>query len=244
MLSRLSRFWSYVEQHSVWSGLIVLLLFAMVSAAFALLRDSGSDSPPLPIAGWGPPRPAYWCKEPRFCDGADHVVFNSYANAPNYGEERAFVDAKPAAYRVADGFQDVLDVDPGETVLIRLYVNNAAWADRLGDRSGVAVGTEARAEIPFEADTQHNVMGFISATNALPRVIWDGVTLRSNQPTTLHFVFDSARWWTRPFTHGLPISDALMEEGTPIGSWALDGRFGDSFRDSGLLTFRVRVTGA
>jgi hypothetical protein len=210
MKTRLTHLWSHLTQHSIWSGLLVLLLFAIGSAAFAVVRGGGSDSPPLPIAGWGPPRPAYWCKEPTSCDGADHVVFNSYANAPNYGDERPFVDAKPATYQPVGGFQDVLDVDPGEAILVRLYVNNAAWAHRLRGRSGVAVGTKARVEIPFDVGTQHNITGFISATNALPSVVWDGVTLRSDEPTTVHFVFNSARWWIRPFTHGIS---------SPMPSW-------------------------
>ncbi len=126
-------------------------------------------------------------------------------------------------------------------MLIRFYVDNAAWAARLGRSDGLAKGTEARAEIPLTAGTQHDIMGFILARNARPRLVWDGVTLRSDEPTAVRFVFGSARWWTAHLPGEVRVSDALMEEGTPIGSWRLDGRFGDSFVDSGLLTFRVRV---
>src|SRR5690349_12658763 len=147
----------------------------------------GESATAWPAAGWGPPRPGYWCKIPKSCDGADHVVFNSYVNAPNYGDERAFVDAKPAAIKQPGGFQNTLSVRPGESVLVRFYVNNAAWTARLGRRRGIAKGTEARAEVPLSADTRHDIFGYILARNAQPRVVWDGVTLQSKEPTVLRY---------------------------------------------------------
>lgn len=215
----------------------------IIAGGGALYREAkgGGSAGTLPAAGWGPPRPAYWCKLPSSCDGADRVVFNSYVNAPSYGDERAFVDAKPAANKGSGGFHNILSVRPGESVLIRFYVDNAAWAARLGHRRGIARNTEARADVPLTADTRHDVFGYILARNARPRVVWDGVTLQSDEPTILRYEFDSARWWTKHLPAGVPVSDALMEEGTEIGSWGLDGRFGDSFVDSGLLTFRVRI---
>jgi len=235
------KLWRYVSQHPLWSAIIAA---AVVAAGGALLAKGGGDSADLPLAGFGPSRPVYWCKSPTSCDGADHVVFNSYANAPNYGDERAFVDAKPATIETSGGFQDVLDVEPGETIVVRLYVDNAAWGARLGRRDGMAKGTEARAAIPLEPGTHHDLFAFITAQNARPKTVWDGVTLTSDQPTILRYEFDSARWTTNHLPEELPVSDALMEEGTPIGSWALDGHFGNAFTDSGILTFRVRVEAA
>jgi len=229
--------------HPFWSALLAAIVIAGASAAYREAKGGGGPVA-LPAAGWGPPRPGYWCKRPKSCDGADHVVFNSYVNAPNYGDERAFVDAKPAAVKQPGGFQNSLSVRAGESVLVRFYVNNAAWAGRLGSRLGIATGTEARAEVPLTADTRHDVFGYIRARNARPRVVWDGVTLQAEEPTVLRYEFDSARWWTKHLPAGVPLSDALMEEGTEIGSWALDGRFGTSFTDAGLLTFRVRVEAA
>src|SRR5262249_53663417 len=131
-------------------------------------------------------------------------------NAPSYGDERAFVDAKPATHLAPGGFRDVLAVQPGETVLVRLYVNNAAWAARLGRRDGIARGTEARAEVPLTADTRHEIFGYVAARNARPRVVWDGVTLESSEETTVRYEFGSARWWTKHLSGSLPVSDALM----------------------------------
>lgn len=235
------RFWKHVSLHPLWSALLAGLLILVGGAVLAWLTSGNDDARELPIGGWGPPRPVYWCKAPKSCDGADHVVFNSYANAPNYGDERAFVDAKSDRNRSAGGFHDVLEVHAGETVLVRLYINNAAWVGRLGRSNGLAVGTEARVALPLEPSTQHVLTGYVSARNALPRVVWDGVTLQSGEATVLRFVFESARWWTWHLGEPVPVSDAVIEEGASIGSWALDGRFGDSFADSGLLTFLVRV---
>jgi len=194
-------------------------------------------------AGWGPPRPVYWCKSPTSCDGADHVVFNSYVNASNYGDERAFVDAKPASITQPGGFADVLKVSDGETVLVRLYVNNAAWDGRVRPGAGTAHGTRAQVVVPITRSHVHFVMGYLSAANARPRVVWDGTTLISNTVTSLRYVFGSGRWLVRPWKEGIAVPDALMEDGTLIGSDGLTGNFGDSFSDSGLLTFKVRVVG-
>jgi hypothetical protein len=241
--SRAHSLWKHVSTHPFWSALLAAIVIAGLGAGYREVSSGGSAAT-LPAAGWGPPRPGYWCKRPRSCDGADHVVFNSYVNAPNYGDERAFVDAKPAANKKPGGFRNSLSVTPGEDVLVRFYVNNAAWTARLGSRAGIATGTEARAEMPLTADTRHDVFGYIRARNAQPRVVWDGVTLQSKEPTLLRYEFDSARWWTAQLPARVLVSDALMEEGTEIGSWALDGRFGNSFADGGILTFRVRVEAA
>lgn len=229
--------------HPFWSALLVAAIGAGAGAVSGRL-PGGDSAAELPPAGWGPLRPAYWCKRPTSCDGADHVVFNSYANAPNYGDERAFVDAKPNGVKAPGGFQNALTIEPGESVLVRLYVNNAAWKARLGQRAGLATGTEARAEVPLSPDTRHDIFGYVLARNAQPPVVWDGVTMKSDEPTIVRYEFGSARWWTKHLPGGLRLSDALMEEGTPIGSWGLDGRFGDSFVDGGLVTFRVRVEAA
>jgi hypothetical protein len=226
--------------HPFWSALLAAMVIAGVGAALAWIKD-GESAVELSAAGWGPPRPAYWCKRATSCDGADHVVFDSYVNTPHYGDERAFVDAKPVTVKEPGYFQNVLSVRPGESVLVRFYVNNTAWTARLGHRRGIAKGTKARAEVPLTASTRHDIVGYIRARNARPRMVWDGVTLQSDEPTIVRYEFGSARWWTKHLPAGLHLSDALMEEGTPIGSWALDGRFGDSFIDSGLLTFRVRI---
>jgi len=233
------KLWRYLSRHPLWSAVLAAAIVTVGGAIIA--KGGGSGEAGLPAAGFGPSRPVYWCKRPSSCDGADHVVFNSYANAPNYGDERTFVDAKPASIEMAGGFQDVLEVEPEESVLVRFYVNNAAWGARLGRREGMARGTEARASVPLEPGTHHYIFGFITAQNARPRTVWDGVTLESDEPTILRYEFDSARLWTKHFPAEVSVSDALMEEGTPIGSWALDGRFGNAFVDSGLLTFRVRI---
>ncbi|HEX6153410.1 MAG TPA: hypothetical protein VFZ19_07815 [Solirubrobacterales bacterium] len=231
------KLWRYISRHPLWSA----ILASVVVAAGGTLLAKGGEPPELPVAGFGPSRPHYWCKRPSSCDGANHVVFNSYVNAPNYGDERDFVNAKPAADETSGDFYNVLTVEPEETVLIRLYVNNSAWTARLRRGDGIARGTRARVRIPLSAGTRHYILGFIRASNARPSTVWDGVVLESEEQTVVRYEFDSARWWAQRLPGALHVSDALMEEGTPIGSWGLDGRFGHSFGDGGLLTFRVRI---
>jgi hypothetical protein len=233
---RLAKAWAILGQHQVLGGLLLAVILALGTAAY---HEATRRRPTPPKAGWGPARPVYWCKAGRDCDGADHVVFNSYVNTPEYGDERAFVDAKPASDSQPGGFRDVVEVQAGEQVIVRIYVDNDAWEGLVPAGHGTAVNTRARVEIPLTAATRHSVFGLISADNARPRTVWDGTTLVSKEPTALRYVFGSGEW-LRDNRHR-PIPDTLMEDGTLIGSESADGQFGDSFSDSGLLTFRVRV---
>lgn len=237
--------WGRVSRHPFWSALIagvILLVVGMVlqPAAKRLYHFVRPVHHPLVVAGWGPLRPVYWCKAPTSCDGADHVVFNSYINAPNYGDERAFVDAKPASDVGPGGYHDALTVSPGETVLVRIYVDNSAWAARVPPGGGAARGTRARVEVPLNGSRVHYLYAYISAANAQPKIVWDGTTLVSKQNTKLRYVFGSGHWWQS----NIPVPDSLMEDGTLIGTRALNGEFGDNFTDGGFLTFKVRVSRA
>jgi hypothetical protein len=233
--------WNHIAHHPVWSGALVALFIAGGGAIGRYVAVGKAHRLEPPAASFGPERPVYWCRQPRSCDGANHVVFNSYANAPNYGDERAFVDAKPAQIKTTGMWSNILSVKAGEEVVVRLYVNNAAWAAKVPGPKGIAVGTVARVSIPLTSSQYHEIYGFVSARNAEPRFVWDGVTLLSHTPTEVRYVFSSAQWYTKLIGHGIPVPDALMEEGTPIGSSSLDGLFGDNFGDSGLLTFRLLV---
>src|SRR3982751_4507845 len=81
--------------------------------------------PVVAFAGYSPSnRPTFTCSAPTVCNGPDHVVFNSFTNAPNYGDERAFLDSKDAANAAAGGFADSVSVHDGEEILVRAYVHN------------------------------------------------------------------------------------------------------------------------
>lgn len=245
-----------MSRHPLWSALIAAALIALVGAVHWPLNGDAPDSEQehgagqgataarhsLQAAGWGPRRTAYWCNSQQTCEGAKHVTFDSYVNQSNYGDEREFLIVKPARDHRAGGWRDLIDVRPGEVLLLRIYVDNNAWLP--GD-AGMAVGTRARIGIPIAPARRHVAWGFISARNSRPRRIWDAAVVRSEDPTVLRFVFGSARWYTNLSPrHGVALPDNLIEEGTSIGSWRLDGRFGDRFADTGIIVLRVRVAAA
>jgi hypothetical protein len=203
------------------------------------LSPRDSVGPATADRGMGASASGLLVQDPHDCSGADHVVFNSYVNTPNYGDERAFFDAKPLGSPRSQPAQDVISVVPGERVLMRIYVDNDAWEGRVQAQQGVAVDTRARVEIPLSASRRHLVFAFVSADNARPPEVYDGVTIVSKEPTEVRYVFGSGMWNTRDKTWSIP--DELMEDGTPIGSRAADGQFGDDFADSGILSFMVIV---
>jgi hypothetical protein len=245
-----SGLWATISRHPLWSGLIIAVVSAILGAALqpaarAAWHLAFRPHHPLVLAGYGPARPIYWCKTVHSCDGADHVVFNSYINNAGYGDERDFVQARRGSeLQKLGGYSDVLSITAGEVVLVRLYIDNAAWEGRVAPGAGVAHETRVRVEVPLDPSQVHYIYGYISANNARPRMVWDGITLESKQKTVLHYVFGSGQWWRGLPTGAIAVPDALMEDGTPLGSNALNGEFGDSFGDSGFLTFKVRVARA
>jgi hypothetical protein len=235
--------WEPILAHPILSSVLGGIILAAIVAGWNAIDpfSSGRSSPARGGPGWGPNRPIYRCRAPRDCQGADHVTFDSYVNAPNYGDERAFLDAKPATTKRSGGFLDHLTVSPGEDVLVRAYVNNAASAYRTSPGANVAHGTKMRVAFSASPAKIQPVVARISADNAVPPVVWDGLSLASKKPVLVRYQFGSARWWTRRLGREIPISDDLISDGTAIGSRALDGVYGSDFADGGLLTFHLLV---
>lgn len=135
------------------------------------------------VNGYAPSaRPTYECVlHSGACEsGVDHVTFNSYTNAPNYGDERPFVDAKPAGDQSKDGYRDRLSVNPGDKITLRVYIDNNADTLPAHDTELMVLLERIRARRVLAA-------GSISATNAKPRVISDTVEFDSAEPVSLQF---------------------------------------------------------
>jgi len=112
--------------------------------------------------------------------GVDHVVFNSYVNAPNYGDERAFVDAKLSGDKSKDGYRDRLAVSAGEKITIRVYIDNNA--DVL-----MAHGTVLTVLVDQRRGRRLLAAGQIVAKDADPYAVSDTVEFISAEPIGLQF---------------------------------------------------------
>lgn len=240
---RLARGWADIARHPLWSavaaGLIVTALLFLVSVlAGAFDGDSSEEQ----LGGWFPQRVAYRCSGPHNCLGADHVVFNSMINTSSYGDERAFFDARLARDEKSPRSHNVLDVEVGQAVILRGYVDNNANGELATGGSDTAVGTRFRVSLPDRAAAQQVITAFISADNAHPPVVGDTVILRASEPVNINYIEGSAKLVNDKLPDGLPLSDTIISDGALVGCRAADGVFlgGTTFCDA-LVELRVRV---
>ncbi|MEA2489017.1 MAG: hypothetical protein QOH21_809 [Acidobacteriota bacterium] len=166
------------------------------------------------------------------------MVFNSYINAPNSGDERGFFDAKPATYHHEGGFEDVLDVAPGDRLLVRVYIHNNA--DSL-----VAKGTELMMFLPRSRKQLQVAAAEIDAENASPRSVSDAITLRSVDAIGLEF--DTSEPPQITFRRS-PNSEFITKD-LPASRFASSGYltahlglWEPGFENGALITAIVRVT--
>lgn len=255
-IQELTRAYAIIRADAVLStivgGLVLAALLAVVYGGFRGVRDAMSTkaSPPLPSL-WGPQRTVYRCQAPTACQGADHVTFDSTIDTPNYGDERPFVDVKPAADTRSGGYLNVLKIrSDGEELVLRAYINNNADPALLTQGRDSALGTRLRFMIPAEVARQAAPTAVISASNASPPAIWDGAWVYADWPFRLDYVFGSARLTNRaPGTcgHGnhwrkLWLSDDIVSDGVLVGYPTLNGQYPGVFCAGALATIRVRVT--
>ncbi len=201
-----------------------LLVAAILAAAGLAYRSATNDEEEL-RGGWWPERSVtYRCDSDSGCLGADHVVFNSIVNLPSYGDERAFADARPAAANRSQNL-NLLEVAPGEEIIVRAYVDNNANPNRAGPGEGVAVDTRMRFAIPDEAADDQLLWAVLSAANAKPRTVSDTVRLVGDEPFSLSYVEGSANLYNSVFESGFRLSSAIISDGAALGIKEAEGKF-------------------
>lgn len=186
--------------------------------------------------GWGPLRPKFqlpvgpWPTKP---------VFDSIANNPNFGDESGFTIVKDASILSAGGWSQDIEVEPGRTYILRVYVENSA-DDSNGEK---AQSTHVLVNLPVHAVTATRVDGFIRADNAVPSEIWSSAYLHSSRPFRLVYVTDSAKYYNnvRP-NEGFTLSnDIITSAGAAVGYETMDGCVPPGYQYSGIATFRFAV---
>jgi hypothetical protein len=188
--------------------------------------------------GYGPDRVPFRCERQDECAGPRFVSFNSYFNAPEYGDERAFFDAKRASEGPGTGYHDSLHISSSTTLLMRAYIDNDTYQDPSGAND--AIDTRLRLELPDEPVYDAHPTAYLRADNAKPRVVWDTVHLYASRPMRIAYVPGSAEITRRddggPFVTEPAPDGVETEEGMDLG------RFKPDFVNAALVTFRVRVT--
>lgn len=141
------------------------------------------------FAGYTPAnRPTFQCITPTNCPGANYVTFNSFTNAPNYGDERAFFDGKDAGITGPGGYQDKLSgLKDGQKLVLRVYVHNNANPNAIGEAAATAHNTELKVLLPKNEASSNTALATISASNANPGTVGDSVDFSSATPFTMEF---------------------------------------------------------
>ncbi len=141
------------------------------------------------FAGFTPSgRPTFQCITPTNCPGANYVTFNSFTNASNYGDERAFFDGKDASITGAGGYQDkISNLKDGQKLVLRVYVHNNANPNAIGEAAATAHNTELKVLLPKNEASTNSALAQISASNANPGSVGDSVSFSSSSPFTMEF---------------------------------------------------------
>lgn len=191
--------------------------------------------PVTTFAGFYPAdRQTYTCVNGNQCEGADHVVFNSFTNNPVVGDERAFFAGSLNGANV----QDRIQVKDGDVITLRAYVHNNADPNKTGVAGSVARNVTMKVLIPTASQKDQNLVSFISAANATPGTINDTMSLYGDNAFTLQYVAGST-----VFTHKMDgvnetadkIDDSIVADGASLGDML------GCFQYSGYVTLQVKV---
>lgn len=195
---------------------------AMIAAAIIV---------PAVLFAWGPDRPTYTIEHP-----ADHVTFNSITNNPNIGDERNFVGIREQGS--TGTWKDSITAEPGKSYVVRMYVHNNA-ADNL---NLVAKDVTAKFNLPTNTAKSLQVNGFLSASNASPKEVYDHATFTSAQDFNLAYQANTLKYENNHFgSNGVAINEsAFTSTGALLGYDKLDGKIPGCFQYAGYLTFVVK----
>lgn len=242
-----------VTNQPLWllGGALLVACLVSVVGSLTASKGSGPDSA-LGLtsrAGSFAPsdRPIFKCLSPSNCPGPGYAVFNSYVNAPNFGDERAFFDARLATDKpYAPGrwnWSDALQVEPGDRIVLRIYYDNDGDASAEA-RAGESTARGVRVAVLLARNREDHVAAgaMIKASNTHPEIVSDSVVLSSQQAINILFIPGTARIFNRAHPHGLPLDNSLFSgDGTLIGYRKMNGIIKGCFCEAGYITLEARV---
>lgn len=231
------------------SSLTKRTALAVSATALAVILPAASFA-----LGYGPANRPTYTYTGATTKGADHVQFNSFTNTPNVGDERYFFGAKDAATTTSGGYQNTMQVVPGQEVLLRTYVHNNADASLNASGAGIAHNTRVRIALPTDTATSLGAVSYVSADNADNKVtdsngksniVSDGVNFQDAAvPFGVSYVAGSAMIYNEAHPTGVNLSDAIVgANGTQIGYDQMNGELPGCFNYVGLVTIKVKISG-
>ena len=212
---RITNYFRYIPKRFA-AVLAVLTAAVSVSASFA----------------WGPERPTYTMAHP-----ADHVTFNSITDNPNYGDEREFVTIQDVT--AGTKLKSTATLTPGHEYMVQVYVHNNAASNLNASGVGIAKDVMVRAALPASVNGSDTVDGFVAASNAKPKNVYDSATLKSQGKVDLQFVSGSAMLHTN--RQQTKLSDKVITTGVKVGDKDLSGSWRGCLDFAGAVTFNIKV---
>lgn len=168
-------------------------------------------------AGWGPKRPTYSFED----GGAPYPVFNSLTDNAGVGDERNFLQGRVEG---SDVWADSVDAKVGDTVILRLYINNGGRDDLVDSTAGSIHGANLRL-ISYRQENTHAIFGVLSADNAI--TVWDAMYVEVPDGTSVNLEEAPVRLYSNATDTdpgaGRVLDGACSPEGAPIGYAANDG---------------------
>jgi hypothetical protein len=174
------------------------------------------------------------------CGPTDGPVFNSFINTPSYGDERTFLDARPAEAK-PDSYKSVVDLrgkKAGQRLVVRFYVNNDA--NEIYGPKTTAHNTKVRLAMPTGSAKGLRVVGYISANNASPGEVEDTVDFVSDRAFRLKFMPGSAVMYRKDQTKQY-LSNSITTDGALIGAASADGEFPAGFDKDAVIQAELEV---
>jgi hypothetical protein len=194
---------------------------------------------PTQTNAYQPPRTRYYCGTiTHICQGADHVVFNSFVNNPGYdvGDERNFMTIRAAGHDSA--YADSMPLRSGHRYLVRAFVDNNADTSLVSEsESWTARQTTVTIRVPSSVLGLGFIRGYVTAANARPPSVADTTSLSSRERMLIRVVPGSARWTSKGASNGKRLRH--ITTGARVGYDAIDGVMPGDFHYAGYATVEI-----
>jgi len=211
-----------IAKKLVLSGVTAATVIAMPLSAYASFYPAD--------------RQTYTCVNGNQCEGADHVVFNSFVNNPVVGDERPFFAGSLNGANV----QDRIKVKDGDVITLRAYVHNNADPNKIGEAAAMAKNVQIRVLVPTAKQGDQNLVAFIKAANANPGTINDTMSLYGDSAFNVNYVPGSAVFTNKP--NGQTEVTTKLNDKIISGDGVYLGDIRGCFQYSGYVTLKVKVT--
>ena len=199
------------------------------------------------FAGWTPDRPVYdWNNSAERVGSTNGPRMNAFINTPDYGDERAFFDARKQEETTGKPYKDVLPyvTQGSKKVVLRTYIHNGANQSTNADGVGVAKDAKVRIDLPSGTSTALRSRSYITISNPAPGYpgeVTDTAELVDNTEFAIRYVPGSAKIYNAAHTGGFALSDNIVSSGATIGYDQLNGNVPGCFEFQATVEITVEV---